>query len=38
MTRDMERFWTIQAVESLIFVTASALLLAIVYWSVRRAS
>lgn len=37
-TRDIGRFWTMQAVEGLIFVGLAVVLFAVTYWSVRRAS
>jgi hypothetical protein len=38
MTRDMERFWTVQAIEGLIFVAAALVLLGVTWWVVRRTS
>jgi hypothetical protein len=35
-TRDMERFWTIQAIEAAIFLSAAAVLLSLTFWVVLR--
>ena len=35
-TRDMERFWTVQAIEAAIFLSLAAILLGVTVWAVRR--